>query len=50
MITTKRIFIPQCLEIFRRELEKELPDEDFEDEMIKKAYCLIYEMLRHVKG
>jgi len=48
-VIKKKHFIPQCLEILRKELEEKLPDECFEFEMIEKADSIIYEKIRHLR-
>ena len=42
-LMTKREFIPQFLEIIRKKLEKNLPEEAFEKDFIEDAWEIIKE-------
>ncbi len=48
-LVKKKEFIERFFIILRRELENNLPEEDFEREMIEKAYELIEKKIRHIK-
>ncbi len=48
-IVKKHPFIGQFLEIIHKDLERELPDEDFETSMLEKAWEVVAEKVRHIR-
>ena len=44
----RRAFIAQFLEIIRKDLERDLPEEDFETSMLEKAWSIIAHKVKHI--
>ena len=47
-VIKRRAFICQFLEIIRKDLERELPEEDFETSMLEKAWDIVAQKVRHI--
>lgn len=43
-------FIDRFLVVLKKDLEEKLPDSDFEMDMLRKAYDIIEEKIRHIKA
>jgi hypothetical protein len=50
MIIKKNVFINQFLKILKRDLEEKLPEQDYESEMIRKGWEIIYKKIKHIKS
>ena len=44
----KQKFVPLFLEVIRKDLLNELPDEDFENDYIDKAWDIIADKVKHI--
>ena len=49
-LAKKKEFIEKFLIVLKRELENSLPDEDFEYEMLAKAWGIVYKKVKHIKS
>ena len=47
-IIKRRAFIAQFLEIIRADLERELPEEEFETSMLEKAWDIVAQKVKHI--
>jgi hypothetical protein len=48
-VIKRRAFIAQFLEIIRKDLQDELPEEDFETGMLEKAWEIVADKVRHIR-
>jgi len=49
-LVKKEEFIEKFLTILKRDLENDLPNEDFEYEMLVKAWGIVYKKINHIKN
>jgi len=49
-LVRKKEFIEKFLVVLKKELEENLPDEDFEYEMVAKAWGVVYKKVKHIKS
>lgn len=47
-VVKRRMFIEQFLAIIRKDLERELPDEDFETSLLEKAWDIVADKVKHI--
>jgi len=43
-------FIDRFLVVLKKDLEEKLPDSDFEMDMLRKAYDIIEDKIKHIKA
>jgi hypothetical protein len=48
-VLKRRKFIELFLAVIRKDLEEQLPDEDFEDSLLEKAWAIMCDKTRHVR-
>ena len=45
----RRPFIGAFLQVIQKDLERELPEEDFETSMLEKAWAIVADKVRHIR-
>jgi len=48
-VIKRRFFIVQFLEVIRKDLESELPEEDFESDYLDKAWDIVCQKTVHIR-